>query len=126
MFNGGDTNIYGYVLSDPINLIDPNGKVPLFVAAPLIGAAWGGVVGVIGAASTGGSWADIRSADATGAIGGSAAGLGLTPGLGAAAATAVSLGASMLTALPDSGANPADVGAGLRQLIKPPARSCPQ
>lgn len=25
-FNGGDTNLYGYVLSDPINLIDPDGE----------------------------------------------------------------------------------------------------
>ena len=25
-FDGGDTNLYGYVLNDPLNLIDPNGK----------------------------------------------------------------------------------------------------
>jgi uncharacterized protein RhaS with RHS repeats len=24
-FNGGDTNLFGYVLNDPINLTDPNG-----------------------------------------------------------------------------------------------------
>jgi len=24
-FGGGDTNLYGYVIQDPINLIDPNG-----------------------------------------------------------------------------------------------------
>ncbi|WP_374073730.1 RHS repeat domain-containing protein [Bdellovibrio bacteriovorus] len=26
LFNGGDTNLYGYVLQDPINYIDPSGK----------------------------------------------------------------------------------------------------
>ena len=26
LFNGGDANLYGYVLQDPINLIDPNGR----------------------------------------------------------------------------------------------------
>ncbi|WP_051937848.1 RHS repeat domain-containing protein [Ghiorsea bivora] len=25
-FDGGDTNLYGYVLSNPVNLVDPNGK----------------------------------------------------------------------------------------------------
>ena len=25
LFNGGDTNLYGYVLADPVNLIDPSG-----------------------------------------------------------------------------------------------------
>src|SRR5690606_5082811 len=25
LFGGGDTNLYGYVLSDPINFIDPSG-----------------------------------------------------------------------------------------------------
>jgi RHS repeat-associated protein len=27
-FGGGDTNLYGYVLSDPINLVDPSGRRP--------------------------------------------------------------------------------------------------
>lgn len=30
-FNGGDSNIYGYMFSDPVNFIDPNGEIPLFL-----------------------------------------------------------------------------------------------
>lgn len=29
MFNGGDTNLYGYVVQDPINHIDPSGTGPV-------------------------------------------------------------------------------------------------
>ncbi|MFP5459014.1 MAG: RHS repeat domain-containing protein [Bacteriovoracia bacterium] len=29
LFAGGDANLYGYVLQDPVNLIDPSGKIPL-------------------------------------------------------------------------------------------------
>ncbi len=35
-FEGGDTNLYGYVLADPVNLFDPEGKVPPVVAAGCI------------------------------------------------------------------------------------------
>jgi len=28
-FDGGDTNLYGYVLGDPVNFVDPNGEMSL-------------------------------------------------------------------------------------------------
>lgn len=28
LFNGGDTNLYGYVLQDPVNLVDFDGESP--------------------------------------------------------------------------------------------------
>ena len=31
LFEGGDTNLYGYVLQDPVNLIDPKGTWPEFL-----------------------------------------------------------------------------------------------
>jgi uncharacterized protein RhaS with RHS repeats len=39
LFDGGDTNLYGYVVNDPVNLVDPSGQV-----ISLIGAA----IGIVG------------------------------------------------------------------------------
>ena len=39
LFEGGDTNLYGYVVSDPINLIDPNGLKFRTCSRPLNGLA---------------------------------------------------------------------------------------
>ena len=36
LFNGGDTNLYGYVLQDPVNLIDPEGlKTGIIIWRPV-------------------------------------------------------------------------------------------
>lgn len=40
LFNGGDTNLFGYVANDPINFIDPDGEHPV-----LVGAAIGAFLG---------------------------------------------------------------------------------
>ena len=34
-FAGGDTNLYGYVLSDPVNFVDPLGLVEVEIGPPL-------------------------------------------------------------------------------------------
>lgn len=34
-FNGGDTNLYGYVMADPINGIDPTGLFEIIVPTPI-------------------------------------------------------------------------------------------
>ena len=36
LFAGGDTDLYGYCLNDPINLVDPDGRIPLVIAIPTI------------------------------------------------------------------------------------------
>jgi RHS repeat-associated protein len=33
-FNGGSLNLYGYVLGDPVNLVDPNGLIQYNAPAP--------------------------------------------------------------------------------------------
>jgi RHS repeat-associated protein len=38
-FAGGDTNLYGYVLNDPVNFIDPEGRVAPFVVPVIEGVA---------------------------------------------------------------------------------------
>lgn len=69
-FQGGDINLYGYVLNDPINLIDPNGLLTIqqqiriaaitsvagaigsIGGSPIIGAAFGAIAGFIATITT--------------------------------------------------------------------------
>jgi len=37
-FQGGDSNLYGYVMGDPVNFVDINGNSPLVVVGALVGA----------------------------------------------------------------------------------------
>ncbi len=53
-FNGGDTNLYGYVLNDPVNLVDPEGQAPVVpIVTAAVGAIVGGISGGIHAADSG-------------------------------------------------------------------------
>lgn len=40
-FGGGDTNLYGYVLNDPVNFKDPDGRIYLQVITGAVGAGLG-------------------------------------------------------------------------------------
>ncbi len=40
LFQGGDANLYGYVLQDPVNWIDPSGNIPLDTLWDLSNVAW--------------------------------------------------------------------------------------
>ena len=48
-FDGGDTNLYGYVIGDPVNWVDSNGLLSL-----IVGGGGSGTAGVGGEASQGG------------------------------------------------------------------------
>jgi RHS repeat-associated protein len=105
-FNGG-TNLYGYTFNDPINFIDSNGELPVFVAIPLAGAALGGTFGfaaqVAANAANGCSLlSGTLGSTAAGALaGGLATGAGFAAGslLGGGAATAYAAGISGLAAV---------------------------
>lgn len=49
-FEGGDPNLYGYVLGDPVNLVDPDGYLPLPIALSLLGGGINGAFRAISAA----------------------------------------------------------------------------
>ena len=69
-FAGKDTNLYGYVLNDPVNFIDPEGYILLNV----IGGVFGGITGGLVAAATGQS---IAAGILSGTISGAALGGGV-------------------------------------------------
>lgn len=103
LFNSG-SNLYAYVLNDPILFFDPDGESPTLIAGA-VGAVGGAIIGGIMAHASGGDW---RQGAVTGAISGGVAGLTLGLGgaavagtfgggiLGGAAAGAVSAGAGNL------------------------------
>ncbi|GJQ59637.1 MAG: hypothetical protein SCALA701_24380 [Candidatus Scalindua sp.] len=66
-FAGGDVNLYGYVINDPVNLIDPEGKE---LIGAIIGAGIGALSGVSGALAQEGNFYDVAISGALGAAGG--------------------------------------------------------
>jgi len=76
-FEGGDTNLYGYVSNDPVNFVDPTGEIAWAVVGAIVGAggelAWQMIVeGKSLSCVDGGK---VAAAAAAGAIGGGIAGL---------------------------------------------------
>jgi len=43
-FGGGDSNLYGYVLGDPVDFVDPNGKFAWLI--PIIEGIFAGGTGI--------------------------------------------------------------------------------
>lgn len=72
LFAGGDTNLYGYVLADPINLIDPSGNIPLPLVLGLIGGGVGALANLAGQLLASGGqfdcvdWSNVAVAGAVG------------------------------------------------------------
>ena len=65
-FAGGDTNLYGYVFSDPVNFIDQTGESPVIVVGVATGASF--IIGGAIRAAQGGSFFEGGVAAATGTI----------------------------------------------------------
>ncbi|VAW87327.1 hypothetical protein MNBD_GAMMA17-1579 [hydrothermal vent metagenome] len=82
-FQGGDTNLYGYVINDPVNFVDPDGRILVNLVTGAIGAVVGGLV----AAATGQSIAG-------GVISGGLS--GLFPGGGLLANALIGAGSNVL------------------------------
>ncbi|MBT7698039.1 MAG: sugar-binding protein [Desulfobacterales bacterium] len=93
-FAGGDSDLYGYVLNDPVNLIDPLGLkltdrqnagitmassiasiAASAIGTPAAGAVAGALVGGLSSIALGGDFADIVNSVASGALGGYLGGL---------------------------------------------------
>ena len=71
-FEGGDTSLYGYVLNDPVNLIDPEGLTPLIGVGLVAGAFVGGATAYATTPSGGNYFQNMVAGALTGALGGAA------------------------------------------------------
>jgi RHS repeat-associated protein len=103
-FDGGDTNLYGYVLGDPVNGIDPTGEFVWVVGGALVGGAFGAITSAISAASGPGpiNWSNVAAQAVIGGARGALAGAIITmnPALARAiniAGSVASAGAKQLT-----------------------------
>ena len=77
-FGGGQENLYLYVNGDPVNLADPNGKIPVPIAVGFVGGIIGGISGAINSSScsTGGQIIDSVMGALTGFAAGFLTGIG--------------------------------------------------
>jgi len=100
-FLGGDTNLYGYVVGDPINFADSNGKAYWAAAPAVAGAVVGALSGAIGAMGAGAEPVGVAVAFGTGFVAGGIAGIQAgfiaTVAIGAGAAMAGEIASQLLT-----------------------------
>ncbi|SHL71090.1 RHS repeat-associated core domain-containing protein [Nitrosospira sp. Nsp11] len=67
---GSDLNLYAYVGNDPVNNIDPDGNVPIFIGPPIIGGVINAGFEGYGASQAGASAYEIAAAAGKGFISG--------------------------------------------------------
>lgn len=101
LFNGGDTNLYGYAMNDPVNLVDSNGRCALCIIGIVIvaPAAVQGVAAAFTTAFSRGNLGQIRNSFINGFISGALVGatvagvavFGVTSGLAVGVAAGVDL-----------------------------------
>jgi RHS repeat-associated protein len=104
-FAAGDPNLFGYVLGDPVTIVDPDGEVGIGTA--IVGAVVGASVNAVIASGKG---ENVRNAAIAGAVGGFVGGFIGNPGAAGAASAATSsfiaslqCGASFGDAFADAG-----------------------
>jgi RHS repeat-associated protein len=93
LFEGASNNLYHYSQGDPINLVDPDGNIPLIVAVPLVGGVVNGLFGAAQQISSGAGLGDVGAGFLNGFASGVtgtavAVGLGMIPAVGPAVAAA--------------------------------------
>lgn len=130
-FRGSDTNLYGYVLNDPVNFVDLDGRNPIAAVAAAFGV--GVVVGVVQGITTAASGGSFTSgffggfgfgfsATAVAAFSGAtllATGLGTVVGLGIDILFSGGSAAELLAPVPNADEKKKDEGGGGR------GKACP-
>lgn len=79
LYRGGDSNLYNYSVSDPINFVDHNGKGPEQVAVGVVGAIVGALSSLRNSSSCtlAGKAIDVTLGAATGFVAGYLAAVGI-------------------------------------------------
>ena len=124
-FAGGDTNLYGYVLQDPVNRVDPEGKVPALLVAVGATGLVGGLTSLIGTLSQGGTSRQALQSFAVGFVGGAGAATiailsgGSTLAVFVGAAADLAFSALLVPSSLPVETDMSDIGRGIRAIVRP-------